>query len=113
MRAMRRFLAFALALTLAAPAMADTLLIERSRRAKGAVPERGQSMTQVEAQFGAPQERRGPVPANPTKKNPPISTWVYPGFTVYFEHQRVINTVLNRSSAHEIGPKPVPARRDG
>lgn len=97
-------------LTLAAAASANTLLAERAERSKGAVPEQGMSMEAVEAQWGAPQERRGPVPAQPTRRNPPITTWRYPAFTVYFEHQHVVAAVLNRSSALEKGPKPVPGR---
>ncbi|MCU0755639.1 MAG: hypothetical protein MUE46_11045 [Xanthomonadales bacterium] len=109
---MRRILQIGLLstlLTLGAVASANTLLVERSAREKGAVPERGMLMDAVEAQWGAPQERLGPVPAKPTKRNPPITTWRYPAFTVYFEHQHVVATVLNRSHALEKGPKPVPA----
>lgn len=98
-------------LTVAATASADTLLVERAARAKGAVPERGMTMDAVESQWGEPQERLAPVPAKPTKRNPPITTWRYPAFTVYFEHQRVVAAVLNRSHDLEKGPKPVPARR--
>lgn len=97
-------------LTLMSAASANTLLVERAERSKGAVPERGMSMEAVETEWGAPQERRGPVPERPTKRNPPITTWRYPAFTVYFEHQHVVAAVSNRSSALEKGPKPAPAR---
>lgn len=110
---MRRILQIGLLstmLTLVSAASANTLLAERSEREKGAVPERGMMMDVVEAQWGEPAERLGPVPAQPTKRNPPITTWRYPAFTVYFEHRHVVATVLNRSSALEKGPKPVPAR---
>ena len=50
-------------------------------------PARGMSMDRVEATFGAPLNR---VPA---VGEPPITRWEYPGFVVYFEHQRVIHTV--------------------
>jgi hypothetical protein len=97
-------------LTLMSAASANTLLVERAERSKGAVPKRGMSMEAVETEWGAPQERLGPVPAQPTRRNPPITTWRYPAFTVYFEHRHVVATVLNRSHALEQGPKPVPAR---
>jgi hypothetical protein len=47
-------------------------------------------MATVEAQFGAPTERRGAI------GEPPISRWEYPGFTVFFEHQLVIHAVVRR-----------------
>jgi hypothetical protein len=31
---------------------------------------------------------------------------VYPTYTVYFAHDRVIDVVANQASADEIGPKP-------
>ncbi|MFC4312135.1 hypothetical protein ACFPN2_23845 [Steroidobacter flavus] len=52
------------------------------------VPARGATMEKVEAQFGAPSERL------PAVGEPPITRWKYPGFEVYFEHQRVIHTVV-------------------
>lgn len=95
---------------LSASLSAETLLVERAQRDKGAVPNRGQTMSQVEAQYGAPTERQGPVPVNPTPRNPPITTWVYPAFKVYFEHNHVINTVMRKSTKLELGPKPAPAQ---
>jgi len=52
------------------------------------MPARGQTMEQVRAQLGAPDER---VPA---VGEPPISRWIYDDFTVYFEHDRVIHSVI-------------------
>jgi hypothetical protein len=99
---MKRFL-IALAFTLSIPAVqADTLLVERSKRAEEAtLPRRGSVMSTVESQFGAPSEKRDAI------GEPPITRWVYPGFTVYFEHQHVVHAVLNKSSPSEQGPKPV------
>ncbi len=56
--------------------------------AQVATPARGASKAQVEQQFGAPTQRVAAV------GNPPISSWVYPGFTVYFEYDHVIHSVL-------------------
>jgi hypothetical protein len=50
-------------------------------------PERGARMTAVEAALGAPDERHAAV------GNPPITRWDYPGFVVFFEHDRVIHAV--------------------
>ncbi len=101
----------ALALTaaiIAAPttALADTLLIERAQeKPAGALPARGESMGQVQARFGAPQERLEPR-GGQKRQWPTINRWVYPAFTVYFEKQRVIDVVANQAGPDEIGPKP-------
>jgi hypothetical protein len=52
------------------------------------VPTRGMDRETVEARFGAPLQRSPPV------GQPPISYWVYDDYTVYFEHNRVLHTVL-------------------
>ena len=45
-------------LSAAAPAFADTLLVDRTKQPAGVpVPTRGMSMADVEARFGAPSER--------------------------------------------------------
>jgi hypothetical protein len=54
-------------------------------------PARGMSMDKVESKFGAPTTR---VPA---VGNPPITRWEYPGFTVYFEHNIVLHSVVKPS----------------
>lgn len=85
---------------------ADTLLVERvAREDRAAKPARGQTMATVRARFGAPAEELPPVGGD-RPRHPPITRWVYPAFTVYFERDRVIDAVTNRSSALEQGPKP-------
>lgn len=102
-----RALALAAAIVAApATAMADTLLIERVQEKPATVlPARGESMEQVQARFGAPQERLEPR-GGQKRQWPTINRWVYPAFTVYFERQRVIDVVANQAGADEIGPKP-------
>jgi len=93
-------------LTFAGSAPAETLLIERVQQsAPSALPGRGQSMAQVEARFGAPVERMDPR-GGQKRQWPTINRWVYPAFTVYFEKNRVIDAVVNKADAQEIGPKP-------
>jgi hypothetical protein len=93
-------------LGLAGPASADTLLIERAQeKPAAAAPVRGQTAADVEARFGAPQQKLEPR-GGQKRQWPVIHRWVYPGFTVYFEKSRVIDVVLNQASADEIGPKP-------
>lgn len=53
-----------------------------------AVPARGMTMTTVEQSFGKPAEVLAAV------GNPPITRWVYPTCTVYFEYQYVIHSVV-------------------
>jgi hypothetical protein len=88
------------------PVAAETLLVERvTEEANTALPARGLTMTQVESRFGAPAERLDPR-GGQSRNWPVIHRWVYPEFTVYFEKSRVIDAVLNRADADEIGPKP-------
>ncbi len=53
-------------------------------------PTRGASMDQVLERFGEPRDR---IPAVGI---PPISRWVYDGYTVYFEDQHTITSVISR-----------------
>jgi hypothetical protein len=79
-----------LALT-AATTLGDTLLIDGiavDQQSASSRPRRGITMANVEAQFGAPTER---VPA---VGEPPITRWEYPGFTVVFEHDKVLHSVV-------------------
>jgi hypothetical protein len=87
-------------------ASAEKLLIERVQQETTiALPARGQSMSQVEARFGAPSERMDPR-GGQKRQWPTINRWIYPAFTVYFEKNRVIDAVANKADAQEIGPKP-------
>lgn len=84
----------------------STLLIERVQEEnKASMPVRGQSMTEVEAKYGAPSEKLDPR-GGQKRQWPTINRWVYPAFTVYFEKSRVIDVVANKADASEIGPKP-------
>jgi hypothetical protein len=93
-------------LSLASIASADTLLIERVQEKPAiALPVRGQTASQVEASFGAPQQKLEPRGGQKSQW-PVINRWVYASFTVYFEKSRVIDVVANQASPDEIGPKP-------
>ena len=90
----------------AAPATADTLLIQRTQAASQAkLPKRGISMAAVESEFGAPATKHAPVGGG-SASTPPITRWDYPGFSVYFENSHVVNAVLAKASELEIGPAP-------
>ena len=84
-------------ITLISPqAKADVLLIdaiiESPATSSQGVPHpvTGQSMDQVRQHHGQPAKEL------PWIGDPPISRWVYSDFTVYFEHQHVITTVVHR-----------------
>lgn len=66
------------------------------------LPGRGMNMTQVEEKFGPPLEKL------PEVGDPPISRWEYSNFTVYFEYQFVINSILN-STAGKPAPESIKA----
>lgn len=68
------------------------------------VPRRGTAMAQVERRFGAPLARQ------PAVGNPPISSWDYENYQVYFERNLVLHTVLKGTAtpASE-GTAPAPA----
>lgn len=53
------------------------------------MPVRGMTMQQVAKDYGEPKEKRAPV------GDPPITRWVYPDYTVYFEYKYVIHSVSN------------------
>lgn len=81
---------------------ADVLIIERIQNSKSInVPDRGLSMDQVIAEFGEPIVRKESI------GSPPITVWKYNDFSVYFEKTWVINSVVNKASSEEKGPKPV------
>lgn len=54
------------------------------------VPVKGELKSQVAKVFGEPVKRNAAV------GEPPISSWEYPAFTVYFEKDRVIHSVVTQ-----------------
>lgn len=82
-----------IALGTATPALAETLSTDTGNpAAAGDRPNRGSSMATVESRYGAPSNRHAAI------GSPPISRWDYPQFSVYFEHDRVLHTVLVSST---------------
>jgi len=88
-------------LVTAGTAAADVLLIEEVReRMQRDLPENGMTTSEVEQRYGRPNERRAPV------GEPPISRWLYDDYSVYFEHDLVIESVLNRGAVLSAGNQP-------
>lgn len=82
-----------IALGTATPALAETLSTDTGNpAAAGDRPNRGSSMSAVQGRFGEPANRHAAVGI------PAITRWDYPQFSVYFENDRVLHTVLVRSA---------------
>ena len=82
-------LAILLALLLPLTSNAETLQIPIGQQGATdlALPQRGDSQRAVLERFGLADEEHAPV------GQPPISRWDYREFSVYFEHDHVINSV--------------------
>jgi hypothetical protein len=83
----------------ATAAHADTFDV-RSNAAHGHrsdVPQRGMTMAQVEQAYGAPVDKL-PTAGGDAPRHPPINRWRYNGYTVYFERNRVIHSVVDTAS---------------
>ena len=92
MDSIRSLLLF-LALGVAAigPASADVLLMEGIQSAPVIqTPRNGASMAQVRQQYGNPLEEQ------PAVGEPPITRWEYDGYSVFFEHDLVLHSVVHR-----------------
>jgi len=58
-----------------------------------ALPAKGVTMAAVEKKYGTPRGKR-PTVGGDSPKHPPITRWDYDGFSVIFEHDRVIDAVI-------------------
>jgi hypothetical protein len=99
----------AVGLSLAAPAFSETLAVDGQvsvRPAGVETPQRGSTMSAVEAKFGAPTSKSSPV------GKPPITKWFYPNFVVVFENDKVLHAVVTAAApppASEQAPAAAPA----
>jgi hypothetical protein len=82
--------------TFTMPATAEVLLLqaihqEPPNSPQGLLrPKRGEKMSTVESRFGKPKAVKGPV------GQPPITRWDYDKFSVVFEYDTVLDTVVHR-----------------
>lgn len=91
MRTMMKSAIAAFLLAMGATAQADTLLLEKVEQdaeLRAALPVRGMSKATVASRFGEPKERIAAV------GEPPISSWVYDEYVVYFEKNLVLHAVI-------------------
>lgn len=92
MYSIRTFL-FAATLILAgsSQAMADVLLLESIEAAPAiSTPQAGLNMASVRATFGEPTSEDDAI------GDPPITRWNYPEYSVFFEYDLVLHSVIHR-----------------
>ncbi|MCB1858296.1 MAG: hypothetical protein KDI63_08490 [Gammaproteobacteria bacterium] len=86
-----------IAVSISWAALADRLLIDVIENSPANTsdgiprPLRGQHMEQVRQHYGEPVRRLAPV------GDPPITRWDYDRYTVYFENQTVLRSVVKQS----------------
>ena len=70
---------------------ADVLLIEEVRQSERMqLPVNGMKQSEVKNRFGEPAN------SDPSVGDPPITRWDYDGWSVYFEYDLVLFTVLHK-----------------
>ena len=86
-----------LPLLLAGPVAADELLLDSLQSAPARqTPRAGLDMPSVRQQFGSPVVEQPTVSINGGPLQPPITRWDYDGFSVIFERDRVVHSVVHR-----------------
>ena len=75
---------------------ADVLIIDEVRQSdRMDLPKNGLDKATVESKFGTPVQKK------PAVGDPPISSWDYDTYSVYFEHDLVLFTVLHPGAVIE------------
>jgi hypothetical protein len=95
----------------AGSALADTIVVNdqvQLRESRIDRPKRGLTMGEVEKHFGAPLTRH-PAVGGGSPQRPPITRWDYNGFSVFFEGDRVIHSVVTSGEAATPAAAPAPA----
>ncbi len=90
-------LATALALLVSLPVSADVLLLDSIESAPAVqTPRTGLSMANVRASYGNPVKEYPAVSTSGNPHHPPITRWDYNDFSVFFEHEAVVHSVVRR-----------------
>ncbi|WP_437881169.1 phosphodiesterase [Pseudomonas sp. LRF_L74] len=86
-----------LVLSLPLASLAETIEIPLGQQGHTgiAMPQRGQLKSAVLERFGLPDEE------HPAVGKPPITRWDYREFSVYFEYDHVVDSVLNHQPHKE------------
>ena len=76
------------------PALADVLLVDSIQSAPQIqTPRNGLTMSQIRQQYGNPASEL------PAVGDPPISRWEYDGYSVFFENDLALHTVIHQSAS--------------
>ena len=87
---MTRIVFIGILLLAAGMAQADVLILDEVRQVERMdLPKNGQSMQAIESQYGHPAKQHNAV------GEPPITRWDYASYSVYFEHELVLFSVLH------------------
>lgn len=97
-----RTLPLLLALWLPLPTLAETIEIPVGQQgdAVAGLPQLGESKRSVLERFGLADEEHPPV------GQPPITRWDYRTFSIYFEYDHVVNSVLHHQPRHPTKEQP-------
>lgn len=90
MTKLKKLTVLALILGFTGIAGADNLDMNGTAGQNNVGPSSGTTQAKVESTFGSPRAKNAAV------GDPPISSWEYDGFIVYFEYDRVIHSVKKR-----------------
>jgi len=86
-------LVLGVALLVSNPLAADVLLMEGIQSAPAIdVPRNGITMAKVRQQYG------NPASEHPAVGEPPITRWDYAGYSVFFEHDLVLHSVIHHQA---------------
>jgi hypothetical protein len=87
---MTRIVLIGFLLLFTGPILADVLIIDEVRQVERMdLPKNGYTKAQIEARYGQPEQRHQAV------GDPPISRWDYADYSVYFEYDLVLFSVLH------------------
>ncbi|MGB5260673.1 MAG: hypothetical protein WBO34_09145 [Gammaproteobacteria bacterium] len=88
-------------LLISGPAAADVLLVDSMQSAPALqTPSAGTSMASVRQGYGSPLTEYPTVSTAGGPLQPPITRWDYSGFSVFFENDRVIHSVVHRAAGN-------------
>ncbi len=90
-------IALSLGISLAGPASADVLLMESIQSVPSVqTPRKGMNMDGVRNSYGNPVKEYPAVATTGNPRHPPITRWDYQGFSVFFENDLVLHSVVRR-----------------
>lgn len=90
-------LALTLGILLTGPVAADVLLMEGIQSSPAVeTPRSGMNMDGVRTKHGNPVQEHPAVSTSGGPLHPPITRWDYNGYSVFFENELVLHSVVHR-----------------